>query len=184
MLGFNVYARAWRAIVAALCVLGMVGLCHAQGEKTPIEKCGNLHTQAEMNDCAATEAKRADAALNEAYKELLRKVKENDIATRKLVAAEKAWIVFRDAELAAEWPIAEGESPNLLYGSVHPLCYYNERATMTWERVKTLKDLMRNDEGDVCASGLAQHGQNEGTRTFKSASRKPNPRCFATIPGQ
>lgn len=168
----------------ALCALGMVGLCHAQSEKTPIEKCGNLHTQAEMNDCAASEAKRANDALNEAYKKLLSKVKESKIATQKLVAAEKAWIVFRDAELAAEWPVAEGENPSLLYGSVHPLCYYNELATMTWERVKTLKDLLRNEEGDVCSSGLAQHSQNKVTRTCNTASRKQNPGSFATIPGQ
>jgi uncharacterized protein YecT (DUF1311 family) len=38
----------------------------------------------------------------------------------KVVAAEKAWIAFRDAELAAEWPVPEGENPNALYGSVHP----------------------------------------------------------------
>jgi hypothetical protein len=44
-----------------------VSLNHAQGEKTATELCGDLHTQAEMNDCAAAEAKKADAELNAAY---------------------------------------------------------------------------------------------------------------------
>ena len=181
--------RVSLAICAAFCLLGTVGLIYAQGEKPPVEKCGNLHTQAEMNDCAAAGAKKADAALNAAYRELLTKVRENKTATKKLAAAEKAWIVFRDAELAAEWPVAEGENPNLLYGSVHPLCYYNELATMTWGRVKALKNLMTKEEGDVCSSGLAQRGQGDGPHTCTSTSGKAkaprlsNPRSFAGIPG-
>lgn len=158
-LRIHVFTPFWRAILAVLCLMATLGATHAQDDKTPIETCGNLHTQAEMNDCAATEAKKADDALNVAYRKLLSKVKQNKTATEKLIAAEKAWVAFRDAELAAEWPVAEGENPNLLYGSVHPLCYYNELATMTWQRVKTLRDLMRNEEGDVCSSGLAQQDQ-------------------------
>jgi uncharacterized protein YecT (DUF1311 family) len=141
-----------------------------------------------MNDCAAAEAKRADAALNATYRDLLNKVKENRTASQKVVTAEKAWIVFRDAELAAEWPVAEGENPNFLYGSVHPLCYFNELATMTWERVKTLKNLMRNEEGDVCSSGLAQNGHDDGPRGCKPTTGKArdstNPRGVGRLSGE
>jgi len=144
---------------------------HAQAVKTVIESCGDLNTQSDMNDCAATVAKKADEALNATYAELLNKVKENKTATEKVVAAEKAWIVFRDAELAAEWPVAEGENPNILYGSVHPFCYYNEFATMTRERAETLKELMQSEEGDVCSSGLAQTGQYFRGRTCNSNPR-------------
>jgi uncharacterized protein YecT (DUF1311 family) len=157
-------------------LVGAAGLSHAQSEKTPIESCGNLHTQSEMNDCAATEAKKADTILNATYRQLLSKVRENKTATERVVAAERAWIVFRDAELAAEWPVPDGENPNTLYGSVHPLCYYNEFAAMTWERVKALKELMRHEEGDVCSSGLARSGQGEASRTCNSNSDKPKVR--------
>lgn len=177
--------RVWRTTFAALSLLGSAGLVHAQGDKTAIEKCGNLHTQSAMNDCAATEAKKADAALNAAYGELLSKVKENKTATEKISVAEKAWIVFRDAELAAEWPVGEGENPNALYGSVHPLCYYSELATMTWERVRALKDLMRNEEGDVCSSGLAQHRQVDDPRACSTSGKqkRENPRDIAGLTG-
>jgi uncharacterized protein YecT (DUF1311 family) len=126
-----------------------------------------------MNDCAAREAKKADEALNATYRELLSKIKQNKTATEKVVAAERSWIVFRDAELAAKWPVPEGENPNMLYGSVHPLCYYNEYAVMTRERVKTLNELMRNEEGDVCSSGLAQSGHPNTSRTCTLSPTKP-----------
>ena len=182
--------RALGAILAAFWLIDTVGVIHAQGEKTPIENCGNLSTQVEMNDCAAAEAHKADVALNVAYRELLGKVKENKTATERVVAAEKAWVVFRDAELAAEWPVGKGENPNLLYGSVHPLCYYNELARMTWERVKTLKDLMSYQDGDVCSSGLAQRNESDEPCTHSSAqgkakvARSLNPRIHAAAAGQ
>ncbi len=188
MLRFHVTTGVWRVILAVFSLPGSVGLIHAQSEKTPVEVCGDLHTQGEMNDCAAAEAKRADAVLNATYKELLSKVKGNKTATQKVIAAENAWIVFRDAELAAEWPVAEGENPNFLYGSVHPLCYFNEFATMTRERVETLKNLMRNEEGDVCSSGLAQNDRGDGPHGCNSTTGKaynsPNPRGVTAPSGE
>ena len=184
MLRFRVTATIGRLILAFITVFGSVVFIHAQSEKTPAQVCGDLHTQAEMNDCAAAEAKRADVALNAAYRDLLRKVKENKTATLRVIAAEKAWVVFRDAEFAAEWPVAEGENPNLLYGSVHPLCYSNELATMTWERVRTLKNLMKNEEGDVCSSGLAQNGHGDGPHCTLAAGKAHNsekPRGFTAV---
>ena len=157
-----------RTAFVALCLLASVIVSFAQGENTIIEKCGKLHSQAQMNDCAATEAKKADAALNTTYRELLSTVRENKTATERLVAAEKAWIIFRDAELAAEWPVAEGQNPSILYGSVHPFCFSLELATMTWDRVKTLKDLMQHEEGDVCGSGLARNNRTDEPLTCNS----------------
>jgi uncharacterized protein YecT (DUF1311 family) len=90
VLRFLVFARVWRTILVALSLFGSTSLSHAQGDKTAIESCGNLHTQSEMNECAATEAKKADAALNATYRELLSKVRDNRTATEKVVAAEKS----------------------------------------------------------------------------------------------
>jgi uncharacterized protein YecT (DUF1311 family) len=137
-------------------LLAAVHLLHAQNQKSPVANCGDPKTQSEMNDCAAQEAKRADMVLNATYRELLSKIRENKTATAKLVSAEKAWIVFRDAQLAAEWPVADGENPSVVYGSVHPGCYFNALAAMTLERVKALKELMQKTEGDDCSSGLAR----------------------------
>jgi uncharacterized protein YecT (DUF1311 family) len=111
--------------LAILLLIGHAGIVLAQ--KGKIEKpCGDYGTQSEMNDCAAREAHEADEALNATYKQLLVRLRDDKTATARVVAAEKAWVIFRDAELAADWPVADGENPNLLYGSVHPFCYYNE----------------------------------------------------------
>jgi Uncharacterized protein conserved in bacteria len=142
-------------------VLGGACFIQAQPEKRFAVNCGDFSTQTEMNECAAKQAKRADAALNATYRELIEKIKGDKTATERVIAAEKAWISFRDAELAAEWPVAKGENPNVLYGSVHPLCYFNELEAMTWERVKRLKELMQSAEGDVCSSGLAIVGSHK-----------------------
>lgn len=190
MLRPSAYGHVGQVILAGFCLVGTVALIHAQDKQTPIEKCGDLHTQAEMNDCAYAEAKKAETALNAAYQGLLSAVKKNKTATEKVIAAEEAWMVFRDAELAAEWPVPEGENPNLLYGSVHPLCYYDELARMTWDRVNTLKHLMRSEEGDVCSSGLAQLRQGGGTGTCTPVSAKTkkhqssNPRSSAVPVGE
>ncbi len=141
--------------IAAILCMGLATLAHAQNKKVREKNCGDYDTQSEMNDCAAREAKKADTALNKTYQQLLSKISDNKTATARVVAAEKAWIAFRDAELAAEWPVAQGDDPNVLYGSAHPLCYYGELAAMKLQRVETLKELMRYEEGDVCSSGVA-----------------------------
>jgi uncharacterized protein YecT (DUF1311 family) len=128
----------------------------ARAAKMPEKQCGDYGTQSEMNDCAAREAHKADEALNSTYRDLLGKLKSDKTATARMVAAEKAWIAFRDAELAADWPVADGENPNLLYGSVHPFCYYNELTALTLERLKTLSNRMKHEEeGDVCSIAIA-----------------------------
>ena len=106
--------RSSRTLITCLSVLFLLGcgsLIQAQTEKAPVENCGDLPTQSEMNDCAAREAKKADAALNATYRELLQKIKEDKTATEKVVIAEKAWIAFRDAELAAALDACRGSTP-------------------------------------------------------------------------
>lgn len=125
MLRFRVHAHVRRRILVALSLLGSACLSYAQLDQATLESCGSLHTQSEMNDCAAREAHKADDALNSAHQEVLGRLKSDKTATARMVAAEKAWIAFRDAELAADWPVADGANPNLSYGSVHPFCYYN-----------------------------------------------------------
>jgi uncharacterized protein YecT (DUF1311 family) len=150
------HAHVFRMFVVALSLLGSACLGGAQSVQAAIESCGNLYTQSEMNDCAAAEAHKAEDALNSTYQEVLGKLKSDKTATARMVAAEKAWVAFRDAELAADWPVADGQNPNLLYGSVHPFCYYNERIALTLARLKTLSDRMKHEEeGDVCSIAIA-----------------------------
>jgi uncharacterized protein YecT (DUF1311 family) len=142
-----------------LCILlilfGLTSWGLAQTNKASKKPCGSGEhdTQLEMNECAAREAKEADRTLNATFQKLLNKLKDDKVATAKVVAAENAWIAFRDAELAADWPVDERENPNARYGSVHPFCYYEELASMTRERVRKLRMYMLHEEGDVCAYG-------------------------------
>jgi uncharacterized protein YecT (DUF1311 family) len=55
-------------------------------------------TTYEMTMCAAQDAKAADADLNKVYHKLLASVTSEQKV--KLVAAERAWITFRDADCA------------------------------------------------------------------------------------
>jgi uncharacterized protein YecT (DUF1311 family) len=160
-------------LVILFCV-GPVGFSFAQAAKVPEKQCGDYGTQSEMNDCAAREAHKADEALNSTYRDLLAKLKSDKTATARMVAAEKAWIAFRDAELASDWPVADGENPNLLYGSVHPFCYYNELTALTLERLKTLSDRMKHEEeGDVCSIAIAStHSHQNIPRSCGSTAAK------------
>jgi uncharacterized protein YecT (DUF1311 family) len=109
-----------------------------------------------MNECAAEEANAADHELNTTYLAFLAKLKGDATAISRAIAAEKAWIAFRDAELSSDWPVRKGEDPNIQYGSVHPFCYYNEFAALTWDRIKVLRGRMkREEEGDVCSIHVA-----------------------------
>jgi uncharacterized protein YecT (DUF1311 family) len=64
-----------------------------------VEKCeAEAQTQSEINDCAAKDARAADERLNRAYRNMMGNVDAEDKA--KLVAAQRAWIAFRDADCA------------------------------------------------------------------------------------
>ena len=161
---------------AILLFIGHISIACAQKARVPEKLCGDYGTQSEMNDCAAREAQKADEALNSTYKKLLKRLRDDKTATARVVAAEKAWVAFRDAELAADWPVADEENPNLLYGSVHPFCYYNERAALTLERSKTLSDRMRHEEeGDVCSTAIAsQQGHSDSSLSCGTSANKQN----------
>jgi uncharacterized protein YecT (DUF1311 family) len=71
-------------------------------------------------------------------------------------AAERAWIVFRDAELEARYPIIPGEQPTVTYGSVWPSCLAEERTALTGKRTAELKQWLEDpEEGDVRAGSYA-----------------------------
>ena len=55
-------------------------------------------SQAQLSACAATMAQAADQRLNKAYGEVLRYVDDRDRS--RLVAAQRAWLAFRDADCA------------------------------------------------------------------------------------
>jgi len=70
--------------------------------------CQSPLTQADINTCAAITAKEADQALNQAYQQLKARLSPQQDAL--LVAAQIAWIRFRDAHCALERSFEAGGS--------------------------------------------------------------------------
>lgn len=112
------------------------------------EGCNPEGTQMEMNQCAADDYAKADKALNDVWKALMAKEKENKAYTNKLREAQRAWIAFRDAEVAAMYACAE-ENPRFCWGSMYPLLYNTELATLTEARTKTLKSYLEHGQTGV-----------------------------------
>lgn len=81
-------------------------------------------TQMEMNACAGIAYEQADKLLNQVYRKLDR--------TAELVAAQRAWIVFRDAECTYQASIYEG-------GSMQPMAYAGCLQSLTEDRIKQLE---------------------------------------------
>ena len=75
--------------------------------------CAAAQTQAELNACAAQDYQKSDAALSQVYVQLKAKLadpKQQEL----LVAAERAWVAYRDAECGFETSGSTG-------GSIHPM---------------------------------------------------------------
>lgn len=107
-------------------------------------------TQLEMNTEAANEYKKADAALNSVYKQVMKKYASDTAFTKNLKAAQRLWIQFRDAELKMKYPLASSE-----YGSIFPLCRSNYLTELTNARTATLQIWLDGiEEGDACAGSV------------------------------
>jgi uncharacterized protein YecT (DUF1311 family) len=95
-------------------------------------------TQSEMNAQAHADAAKADAQLNRVYKQVL--ATQDDEGKRLLKEAQRAWVLFRDAESASAADEARG-------GSMAPLLEFGAKARLTEERIKQLKERL-GEEGD------------------------------------
>lgn len=101
--------------------------------------CENAMAQQEMNACAAQDYDEADAALNAAYKQARAAMKTLDAnlepadrgAEAALLAAQRAWLPYRDAACASEGWLMHG-------GSAEPLVVYGCLATLTRQRTQDL----------------------------------------------
>ncbi|RDS85478.1 lysozyme inhibitor LprI family protein [Dyella psychrodurans] len=113
------------------------------------DACMNsAQSQSDMTACAMKGLNAADKELNQVYQQVLKKYAKDAVFVAKLKAAQKAWLAFRDAELAARFP----DSDKSHYGSVYPMCADNELEAMTRKRTEELRAWLKGtEEGDVCA---------------------------------
>ena len=108
--------------------------------------CDNAMAQPDLNACAYQEYERADAALNAQWKLTAAAMKAQDREFDRtqdnrpgyydtLLAAQRAWITYRDKHCASEGYTMRG-------GSAEPMMISGCMRTLTEQRTKDLKALI------------------------------------------
>jgi uncharacterized protein YecT (DUF1311 family) len=99
-------------------------------------------TQAAMDRCATDAAEASDAELNRVYRDIERRLGDQEAAHTRLVAAQRAWLAFRDAECAFAASGAED-------GSAYPMLLGRCLDGLTQARVEGLRGYLDCTEGDL-----------------------------------
>ena len=107
------------------------------------DDCAHAPDQQAMNQCADRNYKQSDAALNVLYAQIGHRLENSDPDIRKrLVAAQRAWIGFRDAECKFATSASAG-------GSISPMLYAECADMLTRKRMDDFKAYLRCPEGDM-----------------------------------
>jgi uncharacterized protein YecT (DUF1311 family) len=109
--------------------------------------CNNQLAQQDMNFCAEKDFEAADAELNAVWKEARQVAKDLDAelsedlkgADKALLAAQRAWIGYRDGQCELAGFEARG-------GSMEPMLVSGCKATLTQARTKELKEFIGGGE--------------------------------------
>lgn len=105
-------------------------------------------TQSATNQDVCAQYKQADQALNVTYRKVLKDYASDPEFVAKFKRAQRAWLIFRDAHLAARFPKADKQAE---YGSAYPTCRCTLLAELTEQRTRELKVWADGiPEGDVC----------------------------------
>lgn len=104
--------------------------------------CDDAATQADMNECSGKAYKAADQKLNSDYRRIERRLSDDPDAKKLLVAAQRAWIAFRDAECGFSASAAAG-------GSLHPAIVARCLTDLTEARIQSFGTYLNCEEGDV-----------------------------------
>lgn len=110
-------------------------------------KCNAAGNQLELNICALDDFSKADKDLNETYQSLIKKEGGNVVFISKLRLAQKAWIIFRDADVAARFACPE-DNVRTCWGSAYTMSYLYRKAELTRERTKHLGEILRDGLGN------------------------------------
>ncbi|MFD1197482.1 lysozyme inhibitor LprI family protein [Brucella gallinifaecis] len=105
-------------------------------------ECEDAQDQTTMTKCANDELSKADKQLNTNYKEIEKRLADDDEAKRLLVTSQRAWVKFRDAE-------CNFSSSATVGGSIHPMMLASCRAQLTEDRNKQFMNYLNCAEGDL-----------------------------------
>ncbi|TPL15877.1 DUF1311 domain-containing protein [Mesorhizobium sp. B2-4-10] len=109
------------------------------------DKCADAKDQATMNQCADASFRKSDKKLNELYKQIETRLKDDADTKKLLVQAQQDWIKFRDAECNFQTAGAAG-------GSVVPMLLSMCMDGLTQSRVKDFDGYLNCKEGDLSCS--------------------------------
>jgi len=113
--------------------------------------CANAQDQATMDQCAGKDFDAADKKLNEAYKQIQTRFKDDTASKKLLVDAQRAWVAFRDSECKFQG------GPIDMAGSVYPMVVTNCRTSLTNNRLKDFQGYLNCPEGELnCPVPTAQ----------------------------
>lgn len=93
-------------------------------------------TQADMNQIANNDFKKADAELNKLYKQVMKILNENE--KKLMIIAQKDWLKFRDSHCKFEIVQYDG-------GSIQPLLYSTCLTEQTNKRIEDLKAILEDE---------------------------------------
>ncbi|PBC21182.1 MULTISPECIES: lysozyme inhibitor LprI family protein [unclassified Mesorhizobium] len=113
--------------------------------------CANAQDQTTMNQCAGKDFDAADKKLNDAYKQIEGRLKDDAASKKLLVDAQRGWVAFRDAECKFQGgPIDQA-------GTVYPMVVANCRTALTNDRLKDFQTYLNCPEGELnCPVPTAQ----------------------------
>lgn len=158
----NLRRLAFWALFSLCGVSSLPQVSNAQQKKKPKSCWDTALTQGAMDECAGKELRATEARLTALLKEL--GIGPED-------PAQKAWEVYRDAQLEAIYPNPKEKITD--YGSVYPMCFALLKAKLAEGRIRDLKALTTSGEGDVCF-GLKRMSREQGLKLPITAYHRQN----------
>ena len=133
-------------VIAAAAILLIVQAENAE----PDQVCDDPQTQLALNTCAGMDFEQADERLNEQWQETVAYMKARDAEIDRtedsqpghyetLLAAQRAWLAYRDAHCRSESFMARG-------GSMQPMLLSQCKAYLTELRTEQLRNLSAGPE--------------------------------------
>jgi uncharacterized protein YecT (DUF1311 family) len=105
--------------------------------------CARADDQATLDTCAEHDRTQADAELNRLYKQVQDRLGSDGEQMKRLVATQRAWLAFRDAECKFV------SQPGPEAGSIFPMVLANCLTSLTRKRSADFKSYLTCPEGDV-----------------------------------
>lgn len=132
-------------------LLALLAISFGQDGDAAAQRCIDAaRTQPEMNVCATQEWQRADRALNDAYREAVRRIRADDSFMLTSDGRPAGDILLRD--LQRDWTRqresqCQLESYSARGGSLEPFIFERCRAAVTRQRTQWLEDLLPDQPG-------------------------------------